>query len=279
MKKWFAYTLYIVVVAIFFLYYLFPSNAFTSYINYQVNERLSGYNLSINQAVPVFPPGLRLDTLKLDHQGKSLVEIEHLKINPVYLSILSEDKIFLFSGLAYDGNIDGQTVITFNSKPKIDLNIEFQGIQIDEINSLKQFIAYEMSGTASGNIIFNNYEDDIGKGTSKITISDSSINFKPSLFGIDRLTFKTIETEFELKNRLILLKRFEIKSRQLSGDAAGSINIKYPINKSRINISGKIKPHPAMLKEFGSLFSKKLKNGGIPFRITGTFDRPNFSLK
>ena len=80
-------------------------------------------------------------------------------------------------------------------------------------------------------------------------------------------------------NRNITLNQFEINGRQLAGDASGSIKIAHPINKSRINISGNIKPHPTLIKEIGSLFVKKMKNGGIPFRISGTLESPDFAIK
>jgi len=268
-----------VVVAIFFLYYLFPNKAFTSYVNYHINGILPGYKLSTDQAVPSFPPGLKLKSLELFHQDKPVIGADQLKIRPGYLSLLSETKTFFVNGLAYNGHLEGSSEIVFNSKPQLNLNLTFNDIQIDQIQRLQDFVSYEITGAARGNIFFNNTDANADKGNAEIIVSDSSITFEHSLFGIDQLSFTTIEAEFEMLNRRITLNRFEITGRQLSGDAKGAINLSHPVKKSRINITGKIKPHPTLIKEVGSLFGKKMKNGVIPFKISGTLDRPDFSLK
>ena len=279
MKKWLSYILYVVGVTIFFLYYLFPGEAFTSYINHHINGLLPGYKISTNQAMPSFPPGLKLKSPAIYNQNKPIIGADQLKIRPAYLSLLSDNKTFFVDGFAYDGHLGGSADIAFNSKQKLNLNLAFSDIQVSQIQSLSEFVAYEITGAARGKIFYNNGEANNDKGNAEITISDSSIKFTPSLFGIDQVSFTTIDAEFELINRKITLNRFEINGRQLSGDATGSINLAHPITKSRINIKGQIKPHPTLIKEVGSIFSKKMKNGGIPFRISGTLARPDFSLK
>jgi type II secretion system protein N len=279
MKKWLAYLLYIVGVTIFFLYYLFPGVAFTSYINYRINGLLPGYKLLTEQAAPSFPPGLKLKLPALYNQNKPIIGADQLKIRPAYLSLLSDNKTFFIDGFAYDGPLEGSADIIFSLSPQLNLNLAFKDIQISQIQSLREFVSYEITGAARGNIFYNNGEANAVKGNAEIIVSDSSIKFNPSLFGIDQLSFKIIEAEFEMINRRITLNQFEINGRQLSGDAKGTINLTHPINKSRINITGAIKPHPTLIKEVGSLFGKKMKNGGIPFRISGTLERPDFSLK
>ena len=279
MKKWLSYILYIVCVTIFFLYYLFPGEAFTAYINHHINGLLPGYKISSDQAMPSFPPGLKLKSPAIYKQNKPIIGADQFKIRPAYLSLLSGNKTFFIDGAAYDGHMEGRADIAFNSKPKINLNLAFSGIQISQIQSLREFVAYEITGAARGKIFYNNGEANNDKGNAEITISDSSIKFTPSFFGIDKLSFTAIDAQFEMINRKITLKHFEINGRQLSGNAKGSINLAHSINKSRISISGTLKPHPELIKEIGSIFSKKMKNGGVPFRISGTLERPDFSLK
>ncbi len=279
MKKWLSYILYIVCVTIFFLYYLFPGKAFTSYINHHINGLLPGYKISTDQAMPSFPPGLKLKSPAIYNQNKPILCADQLKIRPAYLSLLSINKTFFINGLAYDGHLEGIADIAFKPESKLNLNLAFKDIQISQIQSLKEFVAYEITGTARGKIFFNNQKANNDKGNAEITISDSSIKFNPSLFGIDQLSFTAIDAKFEMIRRKITLNHFKIDGRQLSGDAKGFINLAHPINKSRISISGTLKPHPELIKEIGSIFSKKMKKGGVPFRISGTLEGPNFSLK
>jgi hypothetical protein len=83
----------------------------------------------------------------------------------------------------------------------------------------------------------------------------------------------------------LALKKLNISSREISAHASGLIVLMNPMNKSTINIRGEIKPHPTFIKQLSNILpvdmiaKKKSKTGGIPFRITGSLDRPNFSFR
>jgi len=88
-----------------------------------------------------------------------------------------------------------------------------------------------------------------------------------------------------LAGQLVTLKRLDIESREVSGTATGSLTLSSPIEKSQVNITGEVTPHPGIIKQLGNQFpvelisGMKTKTGGIPFRISGTLEQPNFLLK
>ncbi|MEZ4550720.1 MAG: hypothetical protein R2874_09660 [Desulfobacterales bacterium] len=80
-------------------------------------------------------------------------------------------------------------------------------------------------------------------------------------------------------------KNINIDGRDILATATGSVILRQPVTASTINITGEIKPHPAFIKKLGNLFPTEMfsrnqtKTGGLPFRITGSLERPNFALR
>jgi len=286
MKKGLIYTAYIVFVTIFFLYYLFPGEALTKYINYQVSGISSDVKFSIQDIGPDFPPGIKIDVLEVNFQNQVFAGADVLQIFPSYLSLASPEKTFSFKGKTYQGSLNGTVSVSqTTSNNAIAIDAAFQDIQISDIPVVKKLESYQVKGLGQGTIVFNNKESSYGKGNADIKISDSSIKFNPSLFGVEQLSFSSVNAELEMENKLLKIKNLDFESKDLTGNVTGTISLRQPVDKSLINISGEIKPHPSFIKQMGSIFpidlisNKKNQKGAIPFRVTGSFDRPNFSLR
>ncbi len=286
MKKKIAYSGYIIIVMVFFLYYLFPGDAVTAYINYQIKHKSPGVQLSIMELKPSFPPGIKLLAPNLLYQNQSLITADFLDVKPSYISLFASDKIFFITGDISEGRLDSTVcVANISENPALDINASFENIQISQIPAIKEFESYLISGIADGNIVYSNKEDPAGKGNAGMIVTDSTVQFVPALFGIDQLAFKTIDADFEIINQRVTLKKLNISSREISAHASGLIVLMKPLYKSTINIHGEIKPHPTFIKQLSTILpidmiaKKKSKTGGIPFRITGSLDRPNFSFR
>jgi type II secretion system protein N len=285
MKKWVAYAGYIVIVTIFFLYYLFPTAALTSYVNEKLSDSLQGFRLSITRIRPNFPFGLSLESPLLFQKDKEIIGAERLNIRPRFLTLLSPTKAFIFNGTSYGGKFKGSTDLTMNeSPPVLNINLQLNNIEIGKISTLRQFIPYSINGVATGNIIFSTKQP-YGNGKADITVSSCQIDFKPALFGVDQLKMDTVATSIEMADRQVKINQFDIKGGDLSGKVAGTVILKNPIAASTISITGQISPTSALLKNLGNILpgtsigEKNIANKGIPFRISGTFENPGFSLK
>ena len=286
MKKKIVYTGYITIVTVFFLYYLFPGDAVTSYINYKINSMSPDVKLSIKELKPSFPPGIKLFATDLLRRNQTIISADFLEIKPSYSSLFSKIKTFFIYGDIYKGHMDSSIrVADISTHPEFDIDASFGGIQISQIPAIKGFESYQISGIADGNLVFSNQEIKTGKGNAVITITESAVRFVPALFDLEQLKFKTINADFKIVSQRVTLKNLDIDSRELSAHAGGSIILMNPINKSTINIRGEIKPHPTFMKQLGNIFplemisKKKSKTGSIPFRITGSLEQPNFSLR
>jgi len=235
---------------------------------------------------PGFPLGLSLDALEVFRQDKKIAVLDHVKVTPSLLSLFTADKTMQVTGNSCDGTVAAKVILSeIISSPKIDLNASFEDVQISKIPALKDLKLCQVSGIASGTVLFSNKETGSGRGNAQIKIAESSIQFTPALFGIGQVTFKNVDADFELAGQQLMLKRLDVDSREVSGTASGSVIINTPIEKSPINIIGEVTPHPGIIKQLGAQFpvdlisGMKTKTGGIPFRISGSVEQPNFSLK
>jgi type II secretion system protein N len=286
MKKRIVYPGYIIIVTVFFLYYLFPGDAVTAYINYQINNMSPDVQLSIKDLKPSFPPGMKLVSPNLLNRNQPLIGAEFLDIRPSYLSLFKKDKTFFINGDIYDGMLDSSvSIASISADPEYDFDLTFDRIQISKIPIMKEYEAYQFSGLIAGNLLYSNKEVKAGKGSAGFIITESAVKFTPALFGLDQLDFKTINADFDILNQRVTLKKLDVDSRDVSANATGSIILRNPIDKSTMSIQGEIKLHPSFLKQLGSVFPLELipkqrsKTGGIPFRITGSIERPNFAFK
>lgn len=286
MKKKLAYTGYVIGVTVLCLYLLFPTEAVTSYINYKINAMSPDLKWSLQGLKPDFPLGLSAGQMELFQKEKKMIQVENLSMAPSLISLLTSEKSVHISGNACDGKVDAKVAVsTGASPPGIDLNATFDGVQIAKIPALAELKMFEVAGAAKGTVTFSRNGNGAGKGNVQIAIGESHIQFTPALFGIGQVGFKTINAELGLDGQMLTLKRLDIDSRDVSGNAGGSVTLGNPIEQSRINITGELTPHPGMIKKLGNQFpvdliaGMKTKTGGIPFRISGTVEQPNFSFK
>jgi hypothetical protein len=71
----------------------------------------------------------------------------------------------------------------------------------------------------------------------------------------------------------------------MDGDFNGSVQLREPIGRSVLNLSGSIRLHEQFLADLGEKFPLALLSGGktganqFPVQLGGTLDDPQFSLK
>jgi type II secretion system protein N len=286
MQKKLLYTGYIVIVTIFFLYYLFPKDAVTSFINHKINSISPDIGISIREMKPDFPPGVKLIAPDVTFRSQLIGGADRVEIRPSYGSLFSDNKTFYIHGDLYAGNLESVVSIAgFGANPVFDTETVFSGIRISDIPAIQQFESYRFSGSANGKVVFSNKEMKPGKGTAEIIVTESSVAFTPALFGLESMIFQTIKAEAEIAGQRIIVKNVNIDGRDIAATGTGSIVLRKPVTASTVNITGEIKPHPAFIKKLGNLFLAQMfsrnqtKTGGLPFRITGSLERPNFALR
>ena len=66
------YTLYIIGITLFFLWYLFPSDTLKDYLAYRLGQSNPDVTVTIDRISPVLPPGIKLHEVDFSHQNMAL---------------------------------------------------------------------------------------------------------------------------------------------------------------------------------------------------------------
>ncbi|MFP4225181.1 MAG: type II secretion system protein GspN [Desulfobacterales bacterium] len=285
MKKWIGYITYGIIILVAFLYILFPSKEIRDYLIYQVKQVSPDISIDIGVVAPSLPPGLKFSDLDVSLQNQPVFNASEMTVIPRYLSLFSAEKTFRLKGDVYQGVLTGDTAVKTASKPQYSADLDFDAIQVNAIAQLKELLPHQLSGSAKGNVNYSTEGGPWGQGDAEITVSECRIEFKPSLFGVKDLSLGRVTAMVELENRQASIKEITVKGSQVSGNASGTLELRQPLSRSRVQLEGTLKPHPSLIKELGRSVPKQLLSQGdylekgIPFRLSGTLDRPNFSLQ
>ena len=288
-KKYLLYASYIIAAFIFFLYFLFPSDAVKKYIE----TRLGGINpdlaISIDHIKPAFPPGVRLNDVSLYYLHSLMLDAETVKIVPGIFSIFSSMTTLSFKGVVYDGTINGKADIGNNTGHlKMDANLS--DIQIKEIPAVKNLPGiekekYELAGILNGIINYSTSKDSGRVMEAKLGISDCRVKLKDPVFNHNEFTFSKIETDLATVRKRLQIKDCTIEGDKVNASFTGSILTKKDLGSSTLNLNGEIKLKPLFFQNsnkniLASIFSEKMSgNNSFFLKIGGTFNNPEFTLK
>jgi type II secretion system protein N len=283
-KKSLLYTVYIIGITGFFLYYLFPSDTLKTYLMYRLSQGNPDITVTIDRVSPVIPPGINLHDVGIVHQNKALVDLDSLKIMPGILSLFSDKSTVNFKGRVNAGTFSGRAELDHNSGgQEVKCDGRISGIQVQGIPALQRLPADKISGVLNGNFTYAN----AGPNRSlegKLTLSQCRIELKNAVFTLNSLEFRDIDADLMLKNDTLTIKHTSAKGNQLDADLTGTIALTGQTGKNALNLTVSVTPHHLLLAKIEKTlpmdFLRKKKAGkeAISFKIDGTFDEPGFSL-
>ncbi len=307
-RKILLYALYAAGVTGFFLYYLFPAEAVRDYVAHQVGRAEPNLSLTIAAVAPGLPPGLTFESAELFHEGRPVATADRIKVTPSLTSLMRQDVVINFHGRIYDGRVKGAAVVPRKGPAGRLKNLEavFSGVQIGGIEALSALPGYQVTGKLNADIAYhpagkgptdgdgaNAENNDQNNAENNAENNDGNIRFvvlnlvaRPSmpLFGIEQIQFTDVQGEAILANPgRVEVKSLAARGGQVNVSVTGAINLARPLNRSALNLTGTITPHPSFIAALGDGFPaaflmKKRGGGQINFRIGGTLENPAFSL-
>ncbi|MCF8110778.1 MAG: type II secretion system protein GspN [Desulfobacteraceae bacterium] len=283
-KKWIAYILYILGLALVFLYLCFPADSFKRYAEHLAARAAPGVEASVEGLGPGFPPSMSAKKIEITYRGSDPVLFEHLEISPGYINFFIGKPFFNIRTEAAKGLIKGRIGIKGASEDggrQISLQMDINGLHMEALNPVFEKISgYTAQGGLEGKLEYSGSLDMRGTGSAIFGVGEGTLNLNPPFYGIGKLEFSQGRAEMELKNRNLNISSFSINGRQFSLKGNGRVILSFPVEESRVNISSRITPHPALLKSIGNMIPEKYKRqGGIPMRITGTLRQSNYSFR
>ncbi len=252
---------------------------------YKISQVNPNFSVMTGQAVPVLPPGIKLQNVTIKRFNDSLFDINEIQIKPALLSFLKPETIYTFTGRTGGGAFDGKA---FVSREKSDghsrININLNEIQILEIPGFQDFSRYQAAGLLSGQVVVNKSRRPLISAHADLNLANAMLTFPSPVFGLNNLSFQYIEGEVTLASRRMQIKKCTFNGNQVDGTISGIIILKNPFEKSTLRLSGSILPHSDFIASLGqgiaSMLLPQLKSAknGLRFKIRGTLEDPRFSL-
>jgi len=278
------YTVYIIGITGFFLYYLFPSDTLKTYLAYRLSQGNPDITVTIDRVSPVIPPGINLHDVGIAHQNKALVDLDNLKIMPGILSLFSDKSTVNFKGHVNAGTFSGRAELDDRSgAQEVKGDGRISGIQVEGIPALQRLPADNIAGVLNGDFTFANVGSDRSLA-GKLTLSKSKIELKKAVFNVKSLEFRNIDADLMLKNDTLTIKQTKARGNQLDADLIGTIALTGQTGKHAMNLTVSVTPHHLLLAKIEKnlpmdfLRNKKAGEAAISFKIDGTLDKPDFSL-
>ncbi len=288
-KKKLLYLSYIIAAFVFFLYVLFPSDAVKTYIEHKLGSINPELSISIDNINPVFPPGVKLNAVSFYYIRSLLLDAETIKIVPRIFSVFSSKTAFSFKSVAYEGIINGKATIGSNAG-HIKIDADLSEIQIKDIPAIKNLVGiekekYKVAGILDGKVTYSNNKGSDRVMGAKLAISDCSIKLKEPVFNHESFAFSKIEADLATVKKIVQIKSCTIEGDKVNASLSGSIVTKKNLGSSVLNLKGKIKLKPLFWGNtkknlLASIFPEKMSgNGSFSFKIGGTINNPEFTLK
>ena len=282
MKKTFAYIAFILFITVFFLYVLFPSETVKSYLAFRFSKLAPECRLSIARLRPAIPPGLSAFGVDIKCRQDEAVSSDRILVNPAYKSILKGRPGIDFDAALYGGKVTG-TVDFVRTKQHNGLSaaLQIKSVDLKPIPIVKTIFRYTVFGLLSGKIEYRGPFNGNGTGAAHLLAKKCGIEFPTPVIGLASLSFDTMQLELKIDKQRLEIEKLVLKGRDLSVSAAGTVVL--ALNKfadSRISLKGTLRPSAEIMNQVGAFFPKKyIGQGGVPFRVTGTFAALNYSFR
>lgn len=287
--RWLIYLAVLIVSAGFFLYRLFPSDAFRQYVALELSRAFPPAQVTIGRAglESAFPPGIRFEQIDIVYLGKSVLLADTVKLWPSLVSLLGNTRHMAFEGAAAKGGFKGTADVPGSRHTgELKVDVDLENIRLDDVPGISQLIKREVAGSLEGSVSFTTRAiGAAGNGKAHLVLSDCRIQLQSPMIPLDSVAFNTIEADISIAADRLDIKRCDLKGNQMDADFTGSIVMANPPGKSVLNLRGTVNPHPILLAGIRSFLSVdsltggRQSGGGISVRIVGTVDSPGVTFR
>lgn len=281
-KTWVWYSLYATAVLFFFLYHLFPSTEIETYLISTLRKQRPNGILTIGRIVPTLPPGAKASPVSYSEGGFAELALESVHIIPEIRTIFSASPAFSIRGDGYGGRVTGR--ITFDSHDAIaDLHAELSDLHMNAMTPLQRMSGRNIAGTLSGTIDVRK-TDGTARMTADLAADQFRMDFEIPGASLKELTFSEANAKLTGGGEADLrIESLTAKGNQVNGDLSGTIRWRAPFEKSLLDMTGTVRPHPSFISGLGTglagLFQHRGGNNTFPFVVKGTIEAPEFLLR
>ncbi len=285
----FFYGIYALAVLLFFLYNRFPSDAVRDYVEAGVGNRIASVDVRIGSVEPALPPGLVFKDLRLNYRDlpeKVFFSTSELKVRPEAGKILRGIPAAKLQCEAYGGNISGRVSFPDSQlKGDISLDMEFNGIKLEENAVLQEVLGRRLQGMLEGTVNFNGQPRNLraGNGRIKLVANEGNVELDQVFLEFDTLNFSRVILAGDLIKGKFNLVTGDIEGPDYRGSITGTASLESGLLGSRLDFQGWIELFPSFFTRKGlsdrlNYVRQRLKRGRLNFSVKGTIAKPVVTL-
>lgn len=285
-KKTILYIIVAVIATTGFLYFLFPKEALEDYIDYQIYQLNPDFSLSFGALQLYYPPYVKVSDAIMYHLQKPVVTVSSAKIRLGRAIFLKNGTIVAFKGGIREGRFWGNIGHKGDSAQGArSFEINLDGIQLEEIDGIRNIPNLSVSGRVDGNIIHVDKNAEPDQGQIDLIFKDCTFQLANAPFDIKNLRFNRIDMGLIIVGQTLKINRLEMTGTQVNARFDGQVDLKHPIQRTELNLKGNVRLHA----EFMALLKKKIPaplwpnkksfKNGLPITVSGTVDNPRLGMR
>jgi type II secretion system protein N len=238
------YGVFALIVLAAVIYLRLPADFLERFIVSTITESRPDLLVTVTDAKPQFPPGVRLDHLVIRFLdlGSASVECERISAVAAISQLLLGRLAFSLEARAYGGDIRGKVSFTdrFSSSGPLRADMTFSEVGVGRCSYLKALSGRQIDGTLNGTLLYDGRVEDAvnGRGRLEIRLRDGSIRFLSPVFGLDRLDFSRANGEAALENRTLAIRNLQFEGRDFQGTLSGRVFLDKDFRNSRLDMKG-----------------------------------------
>ena len=280
------YFTYAILMFFILSYLLFPKETASRIMTEQLNRISPELRIELPPMTPVLPLGLKTTNPTLTLFKKNKIPLASLVLSPDFFTLFNATKKIHFKIEAFKGTITG-TVSGPPGAPSSGMMLfsNFSNLEISHIQYTGRQTNILADFMLNGNFEYTPAHP-LGTARGKLHLSDLKTEVHTPLLetlGLSEFNFTRVDITCTIKKNQFDLLHLDASGDQLNMTLAGTCTLDFPMEKSRLNLKGEIRPDPAYLATFAGISSVAMlfqdsKKGGIPFTISGTVENPIFKL-
>lgn len=284
-KALIGYLCYAVAAMLLFLYVRFPEPALQAYINSRLAAVDPSLSMQAQRVRPALPPGLKMTGATLSGNGTPLARVDATRVSPDLMALFKGSRQVRFQAKLADGTITGRADVgSPGSGHRLRVEADLNQIRLDRIDGVQAAERFSLSGFLNGRIV---HEGSTATGLTNgaLTSTELRITLKEPFFGIRDLLMHQTDASFSVHNRNLRLDNLTFDGPLLQGQISGSVELRQPLGLSRLNLSGNAKPRPELFAQLPATLPREwvnprtLATRGVAFRIRGSIENPDFSMR
>jgi type II secretion system protein N len=280
------YSIYTLMVLLFFLYIRFPSDTVMDLISAHLAATDPSIRVESAKISPTLIAGLRFEDVELSYGETRIFTAKQIKVTPELFNLLRNRRNFGFEGTIGQGSLKGRLeYLPKAQKPQTKLVANAVGIPIENLDILKQWSSYKAIGNLNGSMEYDSQKSGDGNAKINFEIMPTKLVFTPPIMGLEQLDFTQMKAELNLSSHMMQIRRWDAIGPQLETRLSGTMVMRQPFGSSRLTVACILKPQEAFLSEHkndllgGLLSAENAQSRGLVLRVSGTLDNPRYTMR